>query len=142
MLRQLEISFKDISNICNAINRYNELWYDITSLVRYNSKYYEKLKSFHDKHQPSLNKWKDVDLHVIKQTWGNTSCGWQGIGGAAISSYYTIIIENLNYNISFIFYTGKLAYICYINEKYDINKLPGLAQCEDELDILYKFEFN
>lgn len=101
-----------------------------------------KLRSFYDERlrDTKFDEWCDVDARFLKQTWGNTSRGWQGIGGAAISSGYTVVIENHWLHICFVYYSGELAYICEMDEKYHANyfKLPGYKNCKKELNIIYK----
>ncbi len=77
--------------------------------------------------------WKDIDLHMVSQSWGNTSAGGQTIGGAAMTSSYTTIIHNKWFGCIFVYYGTELAYIADctdIETKSIIDKgyqfLPGL----------------
>ncbi len=94
----------------------------------------------------SYNIWQSIDLHMINQMWGSTSCGWGGIGGAAMTSSYTIVIENSYLNAIFIYYGSTLAYIVDSNEKsepFRINNwrnLPSIDSAKNKLDIFYKKE--
>lgn len=85
--------------------------------------------------------WFDIDVHIVNQGWSNTSCGWESIGGSAITHDYTIVIENKRLLVSFVYYNGKLAYICKIDSKYEsigCSSLPGYNSASKELDIIYK----
>jgi len=56
----------------------------------------------------------DYDLYVhlmFPQTWGSTALGFGGMGGAAITSAYTIIISsNLSPNRYAVYFNGRYAY--------------------------------
>ena len=85
--------------------------------------------------------WLSYNFHNINQIWGNTSRGWQTIGGSAMSSGFTVIIEHNQSNSAWIFYNGKLAYICEMDEKYEkyegnLNKLPGKNSAFTELTLI------
>jgi hypothetical protein len=148
-----EIGMEDIANVMIAISDYesrasyfsqmggsddnkalNEYWN--TKIVKRTEKTWMTELEF--------RQWKDIELHLISQTWGNTSCGWQGIGGAAMTPAYTTIIENKWYNLSFIYYSGKLAYICEVDDKYNDYKqkgyrgLPGCLGCREKLTVIFK----
>lgn len=88
--------------------------------------------------------WKEINLHVVPQTWGNTSGGWQGIGGSAMTKRYTVIIENHFYGFSCVYYSGELAYICEIDDMYKehmatgYRTLPGMRPYKEGLNIIYK----
>lgn len=94
--------------------------------------------------QSEYEEWKDINLHLVSQMWSNTSCGWEGIGGSAMSSAYTLIIESKWFNLVFVYYRGKLAYICENDEKYESVKqkhfigLPGYNSCLDKLTVIYR----
>lgn len=88
--------------------------------------------------------WKQVNVHIITQSWGNTSGGWETIGGSAFISDFTYIIENPRYNIACIYYGNKLAYVCEMNENYKkysdngYRNLPGMGTCSKTLTVIYK----
>lgn len=94
--------------------------------------------------QNDISRWRDINTHVVRQVWGNTSCGWQSIGGAAMTADYTIVIENLIYGVIFVYYGGRLAYIAKIDDnlsKYrqtNYSRLPGLGSCAKDLTLFYK----
>lgn len=89
---------------------------DITSAIEHHSQlvnYYTSVVPFEGDWRNSnfLRTWSDVDLHVVNQGWGSTSCGWGGIGGAAMSSKHNVIIEKSREKILFVYWDGQLAYI-------------------------------
>lgn len=87
--------------------------------------------------------WCQISLHLIPQTWGSTAGGWSGMGGAAMTAYYTTIIENQYFDIAAVYYGGKLVYICEIDDTYisyrqsGFRNLPGQNDCAQKLKIIY-----
>lgn len=119
----------------------------VTDLVVVCNHYYELSNYYNQESGEALNinytKWTAVDVHMVSQYWGNTSGGWEGIGGAAIISAYTVIIENEALKRAFIYYGNKLAYVCVIDKKYNafkckLDHLPGYTKCDNVLTITYK----
>lgn len=53
---------------------------------------------------------QDIEIHHFPQMWGSTSGGWGGIGGAAMSTYYTTLIYQPLYQIIAVFFSGRFAY--------------------------------
>jgi hypothetical protein len=57
---------------------------------------------------------------------------------------YTLIIENGWYGFACIYYSGKLAYICEMDDKYTDYKvkgyrgLPGCRDSSEKLTVLFK----
>ena len=50
-------------------------------------------------------------INVFSQTWGSTALGFGGIGGQAITSAYTTIIENIDLGYLAVFFGERMAYI-------------------------------
>ena len=94
--------------------------------------------------ETEFRQWCEVDVHLVSQMWGNTSAGWQTIGGSAMTNAYTLILENKWYNFACIYYSGKLAYICEMDERYNDIKskgyrgLPGYGECKSKLSVIFK----
>lgn len=58
-------------------------------------------------------------LGVFLQFWGSTALGFGGIGGAAVTSAYTTVIENNKLGYVGVFFGERLAYIIYQpNDKF------------------------
>jgi hypothetical protein len=57
----------------------------------------------------------DVEVTLFSQGWGDTSLGYGGIGGQAMTSAYTVVISDLR-NICVYFGCGRLAYKLNLNE--------------------------
>ena len=105
------------------------------------------LKEWVAKHEVNVHtpvfgmNWKNPDVHHITQVWSNTSGGWQGIGGSAMTRNYTTVIINNHYYLAAVFYGGRLAYLAEVDEKFralgDLQKLPGIQDCEASLTVLY-----
>jgi hypothetical protein len=104
----------------------------------------ETNSTFNDAFGFFFQQWKEINLHVVPQTWGNTSGGWQGIGGSAMTKRYTVIIENHFYGFSCVYYNGELAYICEIDDLYKEHMatgyriMPGMSPYKESLTIIYK----
>lgn len=74
------------------------------------------------------------ELYSWPQTWGNTSCGFGGIGGKAMTTRQTVVIHD-NYTDHWFVYHGRFAYTITRNHDaikrfLDRKQFPG--QCEAE----------
>lgn len=149
----VSIDIEEISNITRAISEYEYLPNTFQYLG--SKEQNERLKEFWNKNivkretstyltESEYKYWKEINLHVVHQTWGNTSGGWEGIGGSAMTKTYTVVIENGWFGFACIYYGGQLAYICEMDDKYQqlISKgysyLPGLHPYKEDLTIIYK----
>ena len=147
----ININLKVITELLTSIEHYNGLSNYFNQL---DPKQYDNLNDYHQimlKHSKNgkyidegyLRYWNDVNLHLIKQIWGNTSCGYESIGGSAFTSSYTTIIENHHGGAIFVYYNGKLVYVAKINDKLkpfkdnDYSNLPGIISAKEKLDIIY-----
>lgn len=148
----INLEMSDMANVMLAISNYEETSNYFSQLV--GGVEADSLKKYWEEKivkrtvntwmtEAELRQWRNIDLHVISQTWGNTSYGWQTIGGSAMSANYTTIIENKWYELAFIYYGGKLAYICEMDDRYNQYKhngyrgLPGHMDCGRNLTTLY-----
>jgi hypothetical protein len=149
----LKVEMSDMANVMNSISHYEGLstyFPNLASgeegeiLTRF---WNEKIVKREEKTwltESEFRYWCDINFHVIKQTWGNTAGGWQGIGGSAMTPAYTLIIENGWYGFACIYYSGKLAYICEMDDKYTDYKvkgyrgLPGCRDSSEKLTVLFK----
>jgi hypothetical protein len=151
MYNKIDIATIGEMSIC--IDHYNKLPHMFTQLT--GSKDAQLLRDFWETKivkrsvsttmtQEERMRWFNVDLHLVNQMWDNTSGGWGGIGGAAMTTTPTLIIENYEYGLSCVYYGTKLAYICEINDKYTeyqkagyVN-LPGYYDCKSSLSVIFK----
>lgn len=138
----LEFSIDDIATFTKTISDYFKLANYFNQL---DPKQLDTLNQLAEiVSQNDISRWRDINTHVVRQVWGNTSCGWQSIGGAAMTADYTIVIENLIYGVIFVYYGGRLAYIAKIDDnlsKYrqtNYSRLPGLGSCAKDLTLFYK----
>lgn len=150
---RLNIDLSDIADIAKSISNYYELVSYFSQLTDdeesellreyWNTKIVKREKETWMT-ESEYRQWKEINFHYVAQMWSNTSCGWQGIGGSAMTNSYTLIIENKFYNLAYIYYGGKLAYICEMDDKYKpyadngYRGLPGCLYCKDKLTVLYK----
>lgn len=146
----LKIELREISNITGALSSFQELLSYITQLDSKNEelqKYYQylldKYKTKYLDHRV-VHEWESVNFHVINQCWGSTSCGWGGIGGAAMTNSYTTIIENRSCKIAAVYWDGKLAYLVHLDEVYDTfiktnsyHRFPGLDSVKARFNTIY-----
>lgn len=76
-----------------------------------------------DKLTPEEKKYcPNFELYMFPQTWGDTSLGFSGIGGQAITTAYTTVIIESNSNYYGVFFGERLAYVI---------KEPNNMFCED-----------
>lgn len=136
-----------------AVTAYKQLAHYFPSINREQT---EQIKPYWDKWQKNVGTdrtgysrfhefWSDIELHLVSQTWGSTACGWGGIGGAAITTAYTLVITNKHLNAAFIYWAGKLAYVVDMDKKYQTlitgesgySALPGLNRVKERLTVIY-----
>ena len=61
---------------------------------------------------------QDITIKVFEQMWGNTSCGFEGVGGCVMTTQMTYVIYSRQFKSYHIFFDGKLAYSLE-DEKYN-----------------------
>lgn len=138
-MRNVEYDFKTLQDLLSSIDYYKYLENTLPQLDRSN----KELQDLYNQYYKNDN-WLDFQVIQFIQHWSNTSCGWEGLGGSAMSSDYTTIIYNKYLKIICVFYNGKLAYIAKDNEKLKVFKkdnyylLPGYSTCSNKLDVIYK----
>lgn len=54
---------------------------------------------------------EELEVTLYRQTWGSTALGYGGLGGAAMTSAYTVVVETRAQACVY-FGTGPLAYRC------------------------------
>ena len=150
---RLRIELSDMADLMKSISEYEYLANSFTqlssgegreTLVKFWNEKIVKRETSTYMTEDEYRQWREINFHVVRQIWGNTSGGWQGIGGSAMTSAYTVIIENNWYGLACIYYNGKLAYICEMDEKYidymskQYRGLPGHGDCREKLTVLYK----
>jgi len=147
-MRRPNLDIKLFSEVMQAVDHYNSLPNHFTQLDQSQT---ETLRAFWDKlyggswerMNADYERWKSPNIHIVHQTWGSTTCGWGGMGGAAMTSAYTVIIENKWAGFIAVYWDGKLAYIAELDEKLDkyraagFEYLPGLSEARTELTIVY-----
>lgn len=62
----------------------------------------------------------DFELHTFVQVWGNTNCGWGGIGGQAMTTQRTYVFIHVydEKEKCFVFFGGKFAYAVPYSQKF------------------------
>jgi|GEM_PF-5364484 len=119
-------SISVIKDISSAIEHHSQLANYYTSVVPFEGDWFNS--NF-------LRTWSDVNLHVVNQIWGSTSCGWGGMGGAAMSSKYNVILEHPREKLLFVYWDGQLAYV--LNNKDDNYKFDRMPSRDIDLNAVY-----
>lgn len=120
-------SISVIKDISSAIDHHSHLASYYTSLVPFEGDWFNS--NF-------LRAWSDVNLHVVNQTWGSTSCGWGGMGGSAISSKHNVILEHSREKILFVYWDGQLTYILdNKNDSYKFDRMPSRDKVENAVYV-------
>ena len=145
------IDMDEMINVMQAVSDYNKMCSHFNQLDGEQrstlNTYYERMLQFSkDKKymdQDSLRAWNKINIHIVLQMWGSTACGWDGMGGSAMTESYTTVIESLNGGSIFVYYGGKLAYVAEIDEKLQLIKedgyrrLPGISGAKERLTLHY-----
>jgi hypothetical protein len=147
-MRKRDLDIKLFSEVMQAVDHYNSLPNHFTQLDVTQK---ESLTTFWDKLfggsweriTADYERWQSPNVHIVHQTWGSTACGWGGMGGAAMTNSYTVVIENKWAGFIAVYWDGRLAYIAEINDKLQKYKdnnyyhLPGLHKAKSELTLVY-----
>lgn len=151
----VKFDLSQAAEVLTSINHYMEL---ANHLHQIDPKQRETLTTLYDRAKAhskdkiymdhvAYQYWQDINIHTVGQHWGSTSCGWGGMGGAAMTDSYTTIIENLWIGGAFVYYNGKLAYIVDMDDKYsdflDKSKrryagFPGLSEVSSVFTVFYR----
>lgn len=75
----------------------------------------EQTESIKNKTEPMVSTtrrpyYDDVEVIMFPQTWGSTALGYGGMGGAAMTSAYTIVVSYRRIHYCVYFGSGRLAY--------------------------------
>lgn len=143
-----ELNLSEMADVMSAIVHYREMFSHFTQLDQGQR---DKLQEFWKRKFPdkkafdqfTYGKWASPNIHIVEQSWSNTSGGWETIGGAAITSSYTTIIENVWHGFIAVYYNGRLAYIAEIDDELQSYKskgyqfLPGIRGAKSKLTLVY-----
>lgn len=58
----------------------------------------------------------DYEIEIFQQWWGNTSGGFEGIGGCAMTRQTTYVLHD--HNKAHVFFNGEFAYSIEMNIKF------------------------
>lgn len=53
----------------------------------------------------------DCEVVMFPQTWGSTALGFGGVGGQAITSAYTVVVECARVGAKAVYFGGRFAYL-------------------------------
>lgn len=130
-----KFDLQDIADFTRSLLEYRNLGSYLPQLDPKN----EKLQAFctKDGTQPTWHKslilkdWERIDVHIVFQMWGSTSCGWGGMGGSAMTTKANIVIHNKWHGAYYVYWDGKLAYIMKDDESIQMSNLPALQDKSD-----------
>lgn len=70
----------------------------------------------------------EVEVYLFNQTWGSTALGYDGVGGQALTSAYTVVVEF--HGVFCVYFGGdRLAY------KVDLNDLASVSYKHFAIDL-------
>lgn len=75
---------------------------------------YKKLKEQHIKRVDD----DDFDIHIFEQMWGNTSGGFEGIGGSAMTMQTTYVLIPKFDHDCLVYFGSKFAYKVPYSQKF------------------------
>lgn len=153
----ITFDLREVSNLTKAISHFQGLHANLIQMGRETKDGKEELlKDFWTRKVQSHTKgkhmgwlepgyetqlWAEINVHHVIQNWGSTSCGWGGIGGAAMTDSYTTVIENTLFGVAAVYYSGTLAYVLEVDEEFQKHKANGFRTMPDidgyGLKILY-----
>ena len=82
----------------------------------------------------------DFDLYLFEQTWGNTSGGFEGIGGSAMTSQTTYVLVPKFDHDCLVFFGGKFAYKAPYNEKFMSDVREGNVKGKSRSGVYRRIE--
>lgn len=71
--------------------------------------------------EPYKTRISDFELYTFVQMWGNTSGGFEGIGGSAMTNQRTYVfvpVPNIGKENCLVFFGGRFAYCVPYSEKF------------------------
>jgi len=154
----IEFNLREMADVAKSVDHFQSVHAQLIQLGSHGTPIQEGLKDYWSRRvmphtkgkqmgwlEPGFEThlWRKCNIHIVIQNWGSTSCGWGGIGGAAMTDAYTTIVENNFFYIAGVYYGGKLAYLVEINDTYMEYKeagfisMPGLDGL-GKLKVLYR----
>lgn len=82
----------------------------------------------------------DFDMVTFVQLWGNTTGGFEGFGGSALTEQRTYVFISKTTDECLVFFGSHFAYSCRASENFlsDVSNgsVCGLSSCRDKYDII------
>lgn len=143
-----ELNIGTIANLSSAIDHYQSRGISLAQMGA-NDTGKEFFKNLFPKGvgPNEYDMWNQCDIHLVSQTWSNTAAGWGGIGGSALTTTRTTVIENDFHGVLFVYYGSTLAYVVAIDDKLleyrqvGYSNLPGWYEVTNKLTVLYSHTF-
>ena len=133
----------EMANLAQSVAFFNnDLLHQLSGLKKIESvKEWIEAKKIDFTHNGTYQTWAQNNIYCFLQTWGSTACGWGGMGGAAMTTTYTVAIHNEYFGIIAVFWGGRLAYCVEANDKavqlLRENGMPGYSHMKD-LKVIYR----
>lgn len=84
---------------------------------------------------------KDFELCTFTQIWGNTSGGFEGIGGSAMTEERTYVFISKMTDECLVYFGSRFAYSCKKSDNFLSDVLRkdvcGLSTCRSRYDVNY-----
>lgn len=79
----------------------------------------------------------EIDIRMFSQTWGSTALGFGGIGGAAMTDAYTVVVRYSR--PAAVYFAGRFAYLIENpNEKFDEDLRRGVMESCNKAHAKYE----
>jgi predicted phage tail protein len=79
---------------------------------------------------------QDIEVRMFPETWGSTALGFGGMGGAAMTAAYTVVVSSGN--ISLVYWAGRFAYTVEKNSTFLGYLNQGRTLSRSKASELYK----
>lgn len=82
--------------------------YKVTEGLKNNEIFIERFNKCREKNKYI---YCDLDFNMFSQWWGNTTGGFEGIGGCAMTKEYTVVVYERNTDIYIVCFGDKPCYV-------------------------------
>lgn len=83
---------------------------------------------------------EDFEVKTFTQLWGNTTGGFEGFGGSAMTEQRTFVFISKHTDRCLVYFGSGFAYSCRATETFlaDVSNgsVCGLSTCRDKYDVI------
>jgi len=142
-----------MADLNQSISDYHELIHTLSQPVQTNTRGVEWKKSKEGDikdfwYNRGISELWEIEIHMVKQRWGSTSAGWGGIGGAAMTNTFTVVVHCRKMQIIAVYYQGQIAYVMDISgdgeDLGDFSRVPAFSVIRKDKRVIYtnhKYDF-